>query len=155
VGVKVFIVIVAALVVLFVVGVAAPAIGGGDQTANPQGGVADRLRGLVERPLDPQADAQASPADCLLGRAVVLPAGGSCTLAVKALEGWFVPTRRLELRLEQGMAKVQLRQAGGLDIDHTLEPADPAMTVNILRDGATVTIVCAGALQACGLSVAP
>ena len=152
-GVKIFIVILVALVVLFVVGVAAPAIGGGDQPANPQGGVADTLRGLVERPLDLQTDAQASPADCAQEHAIVLPAGGICTLAVKPLEGWFVPTRKLDLRLEQGLVQVQLSQEGGLNFSHTLKPDDASMTINVLKQGATVTVVCVGGLQACQVAL--
>lgn len=152
-GTKLLIILLAALALLFVVGLAAPALGGGDQPANPQGGAADALRGLVERPLDLQADAQVSPDDCLEGRVIALPAGGTCTLAIKALEGWFVPTRRLELRLEQGAVEVHLSQAGGLDISHTLKPDDTSMTVNALKDGATVTMACAGGLQACRLAV--
>lgn len=150
-GVKVFVVILVVLAVLFVVGVAAPAVSGGNEQADPQGWLADTLRGLLERPVDLKADADVSPPECVQGRAIMLPAGGVCTLRLKADDAWFAPTRTLELEPVEGV--VDVAQEGKLNIHSKLEPGDDPMTINVFKEGGTVTIACVGGLQACRLTL--
>jgi hypothetical protein len=154
VGTKALVIVVVALVVLFVAGVAAPALSGRESEPDVSAGPLEAFRGLVERPLDLRQDALFSPPDCLQTGALVMPAGGTCSLTVKPDTALFPSTRKLTLKLEQGAAvELHVTQEQAPNVTQTVKAGDAPAGVDFFRDGGTLAITCAGVAGGCRLAL--
>ena len=146
-NVKFFVVLLVVLALLLIFGLAAPALSG-SQPFDPNGGLASSLRGMLEHSLDP-ADVQASPAGCLQGKALVVPAGQACTYTIAKAGGLFAGVRRMDLQLEQGGGlQIVLDQQDSLTGKYSLKAGGEAETIRIFDQGGSMAAVCAG-LEPC------
>lgn len=139
---KVFIVLLAVVGALLLVGLVAGAARG-DETDNLRPGALERLR--RSQPLEAGDIDTAVPTNCLQqfeAGLFVLPAGGSCRFAIAPAGGLLPVVRAVELLVLQGQAViVTLTQADQLSIDQTLTQGDNE-SFDVFDEGGTLTITC-------------
>lgn len=132
---RLFVVAVAALTVLFFLGIGAGAVrGGGDAGGLPPGrDLFERLkRGLTANDLD-------GPCLDRSRRELAVAAGQTCLVTVSA--SWY-PVRRLTLRLKTGTsASVTLDQKGSVADKRTLTAGAP-VGLDVFNEPATVLLAC-------------
>jgi hypothetical protein len=134
---KIFLIILALLLVLFVVGIALGARDDDGGPVDPQDfGWLDSLT----RPFRPVVETWAFQGSCLADRTAALSAIAPCQIDIA---GAAAEVRTLELVLEQGSeAVVQfVPRGGGLDINSKLH-SDRSVRLSVPRDGAALSLLC-------------
>lgn len=135
---KVFLLILALLLVLFAVGIGLGARDDSGRKADPaEHGWLDSLT----RPFRPTVETEALQGSCLSGRSAVFGRMAPCEIEIAPADE---EVRTLQLSLEQG-SKVEIDfepQAGGLDIHASLRPGRD-MTLSVPREGAELDLACA------------
>jgi hypothetical protein len=135
---KIFLVLLALLLVLFVVGIGLGARDDSGRRADPADfGWLDSLT----RPFRPKVEDGALQGPCLSGRSAVIGSNAPCGIGIAPADE---QVRTLELSLAQG-SEVQVDftpHGGGLDI-HAKLHADREVRLSVPRDGAELTLACA------------
>jgi hypothetical protein len=143
---KIFLVLLALLLVLFAVGIGLGARDDSGRKADPvEFGWLDSLT----RPFRPTVETGALRGSCLSGRTATIGSTGPCEIEIEPADE---EVRTLELVLERGgEVKVDFApEAGGLDI-HAKLHSDRSVRLSVPRDGAELTLVCAGSSESCGV----
>jgi hypothetical protein len=141
---KVFLLILALLLVLFVVGIGLGARGDRGEPVDPADfGWLDSLT----RPFRPAVEDEALQGPCLSGRIAVLGAAGPCAIGIAPADE---EVRTLELSLEQGtQVEVDFEpEGGGLDLRAKLRP-DREVKLSVPEGGAALNLTCTGSSDGC------
>jgi hypothetical protein len=136
--VKIFLVLLALLLVLFAVGIGLGARDDSGRKADPsEHGWLDSLT----RPFRPTVEAEALRGSCLSGRSAAFGSMAPCEIEVAPADE---EVRTLQLSLEQGsQVEVDFEpEGGGLDIHAKLRPGRD-MTLSVPREGAELDLACA------------
>jgi hypothetical protein len=134
---KIFLIILALLLVFFVVGIALGARDDDGGPVNPKDfGWLDSLT----RPFRPVVETGSFQGSCLSDRTAALSAIAPCQIDVAGADA---EVRTLELALEQGseVAVQFVPRGGGLDIDSKLH-SDRSVRLSVPREGAALTLLC-------------
>lgn len=146
-------VVIVVLVVVLLLFVAALGIGAGQDRGDGdvgRDGIAAWLADRFLRPV-PAVEPDELSAGCRQGSVLLVPAGGSCTLAVAESSKF---SRELRLVAAAGAARLALARDEGLDVEVEVAPGDDARAeIDLGRDEATVAVICT-AVEACVLEVA-
>ena len=142
---KIFLVLLALLLVLFVVGIGLGARDDSGRKADPADfGWLDSLT----RPFKSKVEAEALQGPCLSDRSAVLGSSGSCQIAIAPADK---EVRTLTLSLEQGFEVAFDFQpvSGSLNVHAKLRPGRK-VKLSVPKDGGALTLAsCAGASQGC------
>lgn len=142
---KIFLVLLALLLVLFVVGIGLGARDDGGRKADPADfGWLDSLT----RPFQSKVEAGALQGPCLSDRSAVLGSAGSCQIVIAPADK---EVRTLTLSLEQGFEVAFDFQpvSGSLNVHAKLRP-DRKVKLSVPKDGGALILAsCAGSSQGC------
>ena len=141
---KIFLILLALLLVLFALGIGLGARDDSGRRADPADfGWLDSLT----RPFRPTVETEALRGSCLSGRTATIGTMGPCEIEIEPADE---EVRTLELVLERG-GEVEVDFApeeGGLDIESKLH-SDRPVRLSVPRDGAALSLACPSSSEGC------